>query len=417
VIPTRNRATLASNAIRSVLDQSRNATSNLVSDNSTIGEEAEALKKFCHSMNERRVRYIRPPAPLRMAEHWEWALAQALTSYDSSHVTYLTDRMIFKADALRPLLRLAARYPDGLICYNHDRIDDLGKPIQYEQVSCSGVLFQLASSELLASAAQLRWNFFPCLPRVLNCLVPRATFATITEHYGSVFLSNAPDCCFGYRYLERFESVLYYDRAPLFHYALDRSNGASQARGVATKDHVDFMANLGGKLFNYAAPIPEITTVWNTIVHEYMVVKEKTQSPKFRGVEKQPYLDILSHEIRDIEDPQLRERFQTLLTKYQSICNCVARPLAWTGREDRVIPFSTVADAIAYGRRHMRRRSWEASTIELNLPNSKVLWRGEGWPAGHARRFYLYCLSQLSVTRDALLSWLNRYIFWRFRSQ
>jgi hypothetical protein len=89
--------------------------------------------------------------------------------------------------------------------------------------------------------------------------------ASIARHYGSVFLSTAPDCCFAYRYLERFDSVLYYDQAPLINYALDRSNGASQARGVATKDHLDFMANLDGRLLNYAAPIPDITTVWNTI--------------------------------------------------------------------------------------------------------------------------------------------------------
>ena len=107
----------------------------------------------------------------------------------------------------------------------------------------------------------------------------------IAEHYGNVFLSTAPDCCFAYRYLERFESILFYDQAPLLHYALDRSNGMGQVRGIASKDHLDFMANLGGQLLNYAAPIPEMPTVWNTVIHEYFVVENQTRSSKFRDVE------------------------------------------------------------------------------------------------------------------------------------
>src|SRR5450432_4290243 len=119
VIPTRNRATLASNAIRSVLSQSQDGATILVSDNSTIEEEAHVLSQFCERLKEHRVRYIRPPAPSRMAEHWEWALTQALSTFESEYVLYLTDRMIFKANTLGPLLRLASRYPNQVICYAH----------------------------------------------------------------------------------------------------------------------------------------------------------------------------------------------------------------------------------------------------------------------------------------------------------
>src|SRR6476620_12635999 len=96
VIPTRNRSAIAMNAVRSVLDQPVENLHALVSDNSTIEAEREALAAFCSSQNDERLRYVRPPKPLPMAEHWEWALDEALGSSQASHVTYLTDRMMFR---------------------------------------------------------------------------------------------------------------------------------------------------------------------------------------------------------------------------------------------------------------------------------------------------------------------------------
>src|SRR5687767_14195030 len=95
VIPTRNRADLAQNAIKSVLDQSRCNPVVIVSDNSTIALEVEKLRTYCETLNDARVKYVRPHTPLPMPDHWEWALVQALAMTDVSHLMYLTDRMVF----------------------------------------------------------------------------------------------------------------------------------------------------------------------------------------------------------------------------------------------------------------------------------------------------------------------------------
>src|SRR5688572_106568 len=96
VIPTRNRAELAQNAIRSVLEQPSCKITVVVSDNSTIPSEVDRLKKFCNELDDKRVKYVRPPKAMAMANHWEWALAQILQIPNVSHVLYLTDRMIFR---------------------------------------------------------------------------------------------------------------------------------------------------------------------------------------------------------------------------------------------------------------------------------------------------------------------------------
>ena len=70
----------------------------------------------------------------------------------------------------------------------------------------------------------------------------------------------------------------------------------------------------------------------------------------------------------------------------------MSRPLGWRGPPERVIPFATVAEAIAYGRSHLLRRSWEASALEINMPGSKALWEGKGWLAGHARSLWVRSL-------------------------
>src|SRR5467141_2990458 len=104
VIPTRNRSDLARNAIQSVFAQSDCEVDVLVSDNSTSSSQRGELSEFCQQLSNRRLRYVAPPEPLPMSEHWNWVMREALTLYEASHVTFLTDRMMFKPGALNPLV-------------------------------------------------------------------------------------------------------------------------------------------------------------------------------------------------------------------------------------------------------------------------------------------------------------------------
>ena len=87
--------------------------------------DLEELAGFCNTLADDRERYVRPPQPFAMPAHWEWAIQQALADYDASHVTYLTDRMMFRKGALREVRRVLR--PDGrLIFVEHGRAHDAG---------------------------------------------------------------------------------------------------------------------------------------------------------------------------------------------------------------------------------------------------------------------------------------------------
>jgi len=320
VIPTRNRATIAMNAIRSVLDQPVEDVRILVSDNSTSDSEREDLASFCVSAGFRetspdeRLRYVRPAEPLSMSAHWDWAIHEALKSYpQTSHFLYLTDRMMFRKGALKEVLDLATIYPDKLISYNLDRIIDNVAPIRVEQYPATEKLFEVQTvrlSQLLSQAL-----IHPAVPRMLNCIVPRSVLNRIHERFGTVFSSVSPDFNFCCRCIETEESILYYDKAPIFHYALDRSNGASVSRGEVTADSADFNANLPleSSMAKFATPIPQLNTAVNYAFHEYCLLKQQTNSTKFFELDFQKYLQANAREVPEFVDPRLRAEMLSLL--------------------------------------------------------------------------------------------------------
>ena len=313
VIPTRNRSAIAMNAVRSVLDQSVENLNVLVSDNSTIDAEREALAAFCSSQNDDRLRYVQPSEPMPMAAHWEWALDEALRSFQASHVTYLTDRMMFRRHALQEAVTAATHYAGKVITYNMDRIVDHVRPICVEQYPGSGRLLEIET--LTLSRLLSRAIFHASLPRMLNSVVPLELLARMRARFGNVFLSIAPDFRFCCRCLELEETVLFFDKSLLFHYALDRSHGASVSRGEITADTADFAANLpvDNSMRNYATPIPQLITAVNAVFQEYCLFKQETNSPRFFDVDLPKYLEANAEEVQQCGDVKLRDEMLALL--------------------------------------------------------------------------------------------------------
>ncbi|MCA1817682.1 MAG: glycosyltransferase [Acidobacteria bacterium] len=312
VIPTRNRADLAANAIRSVLAQSAAAVAGVVvSDNSTDPAESSRLAAFCEAAGDARLRYVRPPQPLLMAAHWDWAASRALELCDASHVSFLTDRIIFRDGALAELASVSSLYPDKIVSYMHDKVADDRAPVRLQQSPWSGKLYEIASARLLYAVSQSRLH--EALPRMLNCHVPRAWLVALRARYGNFFASTAPDFSFCFRALASEESVLFLDEALLCHYALSRSNGMSIVRGEVSRDNADLMAVVksGGDFF--AAPIPGIVTVHNVIVHEYGVARDETGGEKFAPLDEEKYLQTIAAELADITNPEARRAVEAQL--------------------------------------------------------------------------------------------------------
>lgn len=315
VIPSRNRASLATNAIRSVLDQGNSVVKVVVSDNSTDVRESSALRGFCKEQRTDRLRYLRPPEPLSMTRHWQWAIEQVLDRYDSSHFAYLTDRMVLRPGEVDNLVEIAKTHPAQVISYNHDRVVDFEQPVRVEQSFWTGRVFRLETAVLLRLTADA-FLAVPAYPRMLNCIVPRSILDAIQRRYGNVFDSVNPDFSFCYRCLESLDSVLFYDKSPLIHYALDRSNGASFERGVPGPDHLDFLNHVKDDELTGLTYVPQLRTVGNAILNEYCLVRQQTGSPRFPEIDRDLYLHNLAIEIERMADPDLRARMWNVLAEH-----------------------------------------------------------------------------------------------------
>jgi hypothetical protein len=363
VVPTRNRARLARAAVTSALGQLADGHI-LVSDNSTDPAEVEELASFSTGLDPATLTYVRPPRPLSMTGHWQWALQRGLQLPGLTHVLYLTDRMVFKKGALHRLLDLTAQNAGRVISYNHDRIDDFERPVRLEQRDWTGSVFDVPSAHLLNLTA--RAIMPPCLPRMLNCIAPVGTLAQIQRRFHDVFSSVSPDYAFAYRLLATVEGILYYDASPLVHYALDRSNGASFARGVSSKDSLDFIANVPDASTNAAAPIPAFRTATNPIFHEYGVVR--AQVAGLPEVDRFQYLGMIDFDCRQLRDPSLYRETRSLLraegwSAHKRAIWVLERLLPYVGHDPsgalsgalrRAPAFADAPAAIDYANRHPR---------------------------------------------------------------
>jgi glycosyl transferase family 2 len=310
VIPTRNRADLTPKAIESVLNQADCHVRVIVSDNSTLEEARTSLARYCESLNDSRLTYLRPPEPMHMSRHWDWALQQALDT-DSSHFAFLCDRMLFKPDSLKTVIDIVNQFPSSIVSYLHDKVLDFSPPYGVHQYEWSGKLYEVSSQRLLfLSANSVMYD--GCCPRMLNCFVPRSVLNVIRMRFGSVFSSIAPDWNFTYRALEVVDSLLYFHKAVLVHYSQQLSNGESAHRGIRNRAYAEFVDELPTPV-NIDAPYPEIVTVWNAIISEYCSVKKETNSVKFPELNLAAYAQGLASGIAAIEDPIVRLDMETKL--------------------------------------------------------------------------------------------------------
>ncbi len=300
---------MARRTIESLRAQDLPGVSIVVSDNSTDEREREQLAEACAEMDD--VHYVSPPEDLAMTDHWTWAFERLRHDFPAPLVSMVTDRMVMRPGALAGLLELAAAHPERLVSYSHDAVDDRATPIRLLLEDRSERAFVLSTERLLQRCAHV--YFHPCIPRMMNCLVPETVLDAVEQRFGSLFASISPDHCFGFRCLDVVDAILYYDACPLIHYGLSRSNGASYARGVSSVDADDFQRHLGAVQMNASAPVPAFHSITNAVVNEYCFVRAEPPSHKLPALDSTRYLGAMARETARLEDPELRERMRCLL--------------------------------------------------------------------------------------------------------
>jgi hypothetical protein len=324
----------------------------VVSDNSTDREEGERLREFCGRQATEGVEYVQPPEPLSMPAHWEWLWHRIEETNSPTHVTYLTDRLVFAAGALTELVDVVSAHPGRVVSYHWDHVNDLGTPVELVQTPWTGQLLELDCAQLIELSS--RGSAGSYLPRLMTCIAPTEVLATVQRRFGDIFGAVAPDYRFAYRTLAVCDTILYLDRACLIEHGMSRSAGGSYLRGTMNEDAARFARELSVQRFG-ATPEPGFETVSNAIFHEYCTVREEVASDRFPPPDRHGYLAANASSVDRILDDEWRARMQELL-----------RRRGWT-RRDRARHALTVSSRMAaYLLRHpdalaraVKRQLWD----------------------------------------------------------
>lgn len=366
VIPTRNRAGLAAAAARSLLGQKDCRLEVFVSDNSSSEGERGRLADFCRSEADPRLVYMRPPRSLAMAEHWDWAVGQALERSSATHLTVHYDRKVSKPGRLGPLTRMAARHPDRLFTFTVDLVAAVPPPAVLYQTPWTGKLYEVKTSRVVELTTRGRvYDMGQAFPVMSNCLIPRHVLERIRALFGDICNSTGPDSCFTYRFCATEDGYLHLDRPLGIVYASHRSNGATYLKGKTDGDFGDFLKTWGGRSWLEAAPIPGINLGQNMLYHEYELVRRAVGGDRFPPIDLNCYLRDLAAALKWVEDPEARDALRALLEErgwreesaaepHAQAASACACPPARRPLRVRLAPSNVVASA-----RTRARNRWE----------------------------------------------------------
>jgi len=284
----------------------------VVSDNSTNPDDAARLRDFCARQPPGTVDYVEPPKPLAMPAHWEWLWGHIEKAVSPSHVSYLTDRMVFAAGALAELVDVISAFPEHVVSYHLDHVNDASSPVELVQTPWTGQLLELDCAKLIELSS--RGVIGDYLPLLMTSIAPAETVGAIEQRFGDVFGTVSPDYRFAYRCLALCDTVLYLDRPCLVQHGMHRSAGVNYIRGNINEDAADFGRTLTVARFG-ATPEPAFETISNAIFQEYCGVRHELGGDRFPAPDWRGYLTANAIAVERIEEPEWRARMQDLLRR------------------------------------------------------------------------------------------------------
>lgn len=318
VIPTRNRDSLAIAAARSLLGQSVEI---FISDNS---DTPGAVRGFCEAREG--VHYLRPPSVLAMADHWDWALRQAMARSQATHFSVHYDRAVSKPGLWPALAAAAAARPDLLTTFMRDNIVAYPAPRRLWQLPWTGRTYTVSGERLATLVASGRVHAIaPILPLLANCVVPRSVLERLQARFGSVCRGAGPDSAFMARFLASHRESLHFDCAVSVLCGSERSAGLGYMRGVGG-DFADFRRIAGDEAWLPHAPVPGLNLGFNLLFHDYETVRRET-GDRLPQIDRRAVLDALAADLPWVADSEERSRLVRLL-----------RDHGWAGAEPK--PFS-----------------------------------------------------------------------------
>jgi glycosyltransferase involved in cell wall biosynthesis len=247
-IPTKNRPGQLANAIRSVLEQHDQDFELIVCDNCDEADAA-ATEEVVRKAADARVRYVRTNGRLSMPDNWERAIADARGEY----VTILTDRSVFRRDALALVHAEIERSGVSVVGWFPDQYGRDATGTQFKRRPGSGERREVTSVELLDYYSHGHPNFgAKLLPKLMTAVCHRSIIERVRgSALGRMCPPVCPDYTSGYLMVAHTDRVVFLDDSLFVSCGLGngsafRRRGALAERfrrdlGMSWKDLVDRM--------------------------------------------------------------------------------------------------------------------------------------------------------------------------------
>lgn len=357
LVPTRNRPEFLSIAVSSIVEQVKDLPVVIVVSDNSADNLSDLNRSICDSCRREgiEIKYIRPSASLSMTEHWDWAVSRLPHLTGASHFTILTDRTVFRLQALAELVEESKGNRDYIITFKGDTILDLVNPIVIGENTWSGLRTDLPVQDLIEAAAHC--EFSAALPKGLNSIIPLGLIKALSQGRGRIFPKTlSPDYGLAFEILANADSlrcgIIFYDKPFTVGFGLNVSNGAAFATGNHERqsNFVNLNERDGIKL-EFLAPLPSLINSANAIVHEYNSAANRNPNGRLMPLCSECYfgyifrsLDSLPKPVRDQYSRELmglgyRTGWQSQMRK--SLHHLLSRikqpaPRHFTSRDDAI---------------------------------------------------------------------------------
>lgn len=269
LIPTRGRAFLIPNAIRSVLQQTFSDFEVVLVDND-IGD---ATKLASEGINDPRFRYVRSGGR-SMPDNWDFAYEQARGEY----VCLIEDKQALKRDALERIAFEAEKHRPMAMHWLNDFFDDLGAtPRVWQGKGNRSAVFRTADEILDVFVTRPRREYvrllpiphFGCMHRSLIGQIKNGPFKRLCPPV-------SPDYTLAFQQLAFADSVLQIEDSLVVFVTKKHSNG--QASILKLPQAQAFTKELGGNESIYYDLVPIKArsipgSIYNDFLHVQSVVK------------------------------------------------------------------------------------------------------------------------------------------------
>lgn len=302
VIPTRNRAQMAADLVRSTLRQDFPSFEIVLVDNSENEETRQTMETF----DDDRIRYVRTGA-LTMVDNWNRALGEAAGEY----TMVIPDRHAFiSRDRLSELHEVLKDGDKPVLTWRMQSADP--ETNQFWPLKGSGRMRHLSSRDFCKAVCRVdNHTYFTHLPRGMNSCIHRETLRRMADTFGCAALPDSPDFGLGFSMVYLGMDVVYWDTTITTNYAHSLSNGGGIRENADQRDAwIRQFPYLYEYMFEHA-PFP-VVTVENIVLNMFFYWSEQRGHPyRWSDIRKGKYYGRVYKDVMFCDNWELRDRIRS----------------------------------------------------------------------------------------------------------